>query len=111
MDINTTTQIMARALISPFGELIISYKDALNLFIGFMRAKNDPGSAATLRVSTFLKINNKKGLRSASEITENRDDKILNPKYAATSFGYFEIYLKIDRKLFIYGLCPVVNGV
>ena len=95
-------QITPNAFISPPGEFIISYKAALNLLIGFMLAKKESGLEATLSVSCFLKISNKNGLNNASETTENSDDKILKLKYAKINFGYFEIYLKMDRKLFIY---------
>jgi hypothetical protein len=58
--------------------------------------------AIALSVSSFLKINNRNGLSKPSEITENTEDKILKLKYATISFGYFDIYLKMGRKLFIY---------
>ncbi len=79
-DSSTTKQIIPKAFISPLGEFIISYSAALNLLIGLIRAKNEPGLAAMLSVSVFLKISNKKGLSKAREITENRDDKILKLK-------------------------------
>lgn len=100
-DSSTTIQIIPSAFISPLGELIISYSAALNLLIGFILAKKEPGLAAMLRVSVFLKMSNKNGLNKASEITENSEDKMLKLKYAKINFGYFEMYLKMDRKLFI----------
>jgi hypothetical protein len=35
---------------------------------------------ATLKVFSFLKINNKKGLSKPSEITENKEERILKLK-------------------------------
>jgi hypothetical protein len=55
----------------------------------------------TLKVSSFLKINNKKGLSRPREIIENKAERILKLKYAATNFGYWATYLKIVLKLFI----------
>ena len=75
-----TRQIRPSALISPLGELIISYSSALNLLTGLTFAKKESGLDETFSVSSFLKINNKKGLSSASEITENSEDKILKLK-------------------------------
>ena len=72
--------MIASAFISPFGLEIISYKPALNLFIGFILAKNESGFAAMFSVSTFLKMSNKNGLNKAKEITEKSDDKILKLK-------------------------------
>ncbi len=54
-----------------------------------------------LKVSSFLKINNKKGLSNPSEITENNAERILKVKYAATNLGYWATYLKMVLKLFI----------
>ena len=100
---STTRQIIPSAFISPLWELIISYNAALNLLTGFILAKKVFALPTALSVSSFLKISNKNGLSKAREITENTDDKILKLKYAKTNLGYFEIYLKMDRKLFIYG--------
>jgi hypothetical protein len=55
----------------------------------------------TLNVSSFLKINNKKGLSKPRDITENKVERILKEKYAATNFGYPAMYLKMVRRLFI----------
>ncbi len=79
-DSSTIEQIIANALISPPGELIVSYKAALNLLIGFILAKNEFGLAATLSVSAFLKMSSKKGLNKARETTAKSDDKILKLK-------------------------------
>ena len=76
----TTAQMIARAFISPLGELMTSYKAALNLFTGFILARNDPGLEATLRVSSFLNISNRNGLKRARDMTENNEDKILKLK-------------------------------
>ena len=75
-----TKHIIPKAFISPLGVLIISYKLALNLLMGFSLAKKEPGSEATIKVSCFLKINNKKGLNKASDTTENKEERILKLK-------------------------------
>ena len=77
---STTKQIIPKALISPLGELIISYKAALNLFIGFILARKPPALLTDASVSSFLKMSNKNGLTRASEITANKEDKILKLK-------------------------------
>ncbi len=58
----------------------MSYNAALNLFIGFILEKKEPGLEAIFSVSVFLNISSKKGLSNAREITENSDDKILKVK-------------------------------
>ena len=103
--------MIASAFMSPLGEWSTSYNPALNLFTGFTLAKKVPGLDATLSVSSFLNIRSKNGLSNAREITENSDDRILKLKYAKINLGYFEIYLKMDRKLFIYGLGLVTTGI
>jgi len=97
-----TTQISPSAFISPLGECIIWYNSPLNLLMGLILAKNSFEFVSALRVSVSLNIRSKNGLSNASETTDNNDDKILKLKYAKISFGYFEMYLKMDRKLFIY---------
>jgi hypothetical protein len=59
------------------------------------------GELIALKVSSFLKINSRKGLSKPRDITEKSAERMLKLKYAATNFGYRAIYLKIVLKLFI----------
>jgi hypothetical protein len=59
---------------------MISYSSALNLFIGFILARKEPGSDATFKVSVSLKISSRKGLSRANDITDKSDDNILKLK-------------------------------
>jgi hypothetical protein len=47
------------------------------------------------------KIRVRKGASMASEISENSAERMLSEKYPITSFGYFFIYEKMIRRLFI----------
>jgi len=97
----TETQITASAFISPFGEFIRLYNQTLKMLIGFILAKNPESLLTAESVSFFLKMSNKNGLSRPRDIKENKLESTLKLKYAKISFGYFDTYRKITRKLFI----------
>ena len=105
IDDNSNKHINPSAL-SECPEIINSYSQVLKWFIGLSAAM--PGVLLTcLRVSSFLKINNKNGLSNPRETREKSADNILNEKYAVINLGYLATYLKMVRKLFIPFVCSI----
>ena len=90
MALSTMRQITARAFISPFDVCKIWYNQTFKRFTGFNFEKNPVLSATASSLSFFLKISNKKGLKSPNEITENKLERMLKLKYAKINLGYFD---------------------
>jgi len=90
MAIKTMTQIIASALISPPGALIMPDNHTFKKFTGLSLAKNPGLEVIVDRESSFLKISRRNGLKSPSEITENKLERILKLKYAKINLGYFD---------------------
>ena len=86
----TNRQITANAFISPSGVFIISFNHTLKRFTGFIFAKKPEFWVTEESVSFFLKISNRNGLRSPSEIRENKLESTLKLKYAKINLGYFD---------------------
>lgn len=86
----TDRQITASAFISPLGVFIMSYNHTLKRFTGFTFAKNPESWVTAESVSFFLKISNRNGLKSPSEIKENKLESTLKLKYAKINLGYFD---------------------
>ncbi len=80
----------ASAFISPPGVFIISYSHTLKRFTGLILAKKPESRVIAESVLFFLKISNRKGLKSPREIKEKILDSTLKLKYETISLGYFD---------------------
>ena len=104
MAMTTILQIMASALIFPSEVSVISSNEAYSVLVSTPKLKLD-----------FLKppwswspnIKVRKGVSIAREISEKIAERMFRLKYPKTSFGYFFMYEKIIRKLFISEQNPV----
>ena len=56
--------------------------------MGFICDKKPVLAETDESVSCFLKMSNKKGLKSPRETTANKLERILQPKYAEINLGY-----------------------
>ncbi len=97
----TKRQITPSPLISPPVVFIKSDSHTFKKLTGLSFEKKPAPFVTAENESFFLKISNRNGLKSPNEITENKLDSTLKLKYAKISFGYFDTYRKITRKLFI----------
>jgi hypothetical protein len=77
---STIRQMIASACISPPGAFIISYSHTFKILTGLSFAKKPESLVTAESVSFFLKISNKKGLKSPSEISENKLESTLKLK-------------------------------
>jgi hypothetical protein len=76
----TMRQMMASAFISPPGVFIMPDNHSFKKLTGFTFAKKPGLPATVVNVSFFLKISNKKGLKSPNEMTENKFERTLKLK-------------------------------
>ena len=86
----TMRQIIASAFISPPDVFIMSDNHTFKKLTGFSLVKKPELLVTAERVSFFLKISKRNGLRSPNEITENKLERTLKLKYAKINLGYFD---------------------
>ena len=89
---------MANALIFPSVDWVISSRVLYKVFVRNPKLKLDDLNPP---LSCKPKINVRKGVNMAKEISEKIAERMFRLKYPMTSFGYFFMYEKIIRKLFI----------